>query len=74
MRTPNNISTVDLSYGILCTKGEVIRRIQYLNECIEQNDLNGHANCKENRQMCREIRQLRRYRRWLTCLFRCVRR
>jgi hypothetical protein len=65
MRVPENINTADLRYGILCTRGEVIKRIEYLTECIEQNDLNGHANCKENRQMRREIRRLTRYGRWL---------
>ena len=69
MRTPKNISTPDLRFGILCTRGEVIKRIQYLTECIEQNDLNGHDNCKENRQMLREIRRLRRYYRWLGRLY-----
>lgn len=69
MRAPENISTADLRFGILCTHREVIRRVQYLTERIEENDLNGHPHCKENRQMCREIRQLRRYGRWLTRLF-----
>ena len=69
MRTPENISTAELRYGILCTRNEVIKRIQYLTECIEQNDLNGHPHCKENRQMQREIRQLTRYGRWLGRLF-----
>ena len=65
MRAPKNIKTAELRYGILCTRAEVIERIQYLTECIEQNDLNGHPRCKENREMLREIRQLRRYDRWL---------
>lgn len=68
MRAPENIKTAELRYGILRTRGEVIERIKYLTECIEENDLNGHANCKENRQMQREIRQLRRYDRWLARL------
>lgn len=68
MRAPKNIKTAELRYGILCTRNEVIKRIQYLTECIEKNDLDGHANCKENRQMQREIRQLRRYDRWLVRL------
>lgn len=74
MRTPKNIDTADLRFGILCTRGEVVKRIQYFNECIEQNDLNGHPNCKENRQMRREIRQLSRYRRWLSRTLRDTRR
>ena len=69
MRAPKNISTADLRYGILCTRGEVTKRIQYLTACIEKNDLNGHSHCKENRQMQREIRQLRRYDRWLVRLW-----
>jgi hypothetical protein len=68
MRAPKNIKTTELRYGILCTRNEVIKRIQYLTECIEQNDLNGHPHCKENRHMCRETRQLRRYGRWLGLL------
>ena len=65
MRAPKNIKTAELRFGIFYTRGEIVKRIQYLTECIEENDLNGHANCKENRQMLREIRQLRRYGRWL---------
>lgn len=68
MRAPENIKTADLRYGILCVHREVIKRVQYLRECIEENNLNGHPNCKENRQMCREISQLRRYGRWLVRL------
>lgn len=65
MRAPENISTADLRFGILCTRVEIVKRVQYLTECIEQNDINGHPRCKENRQMRREIRQLKRYERWL---------
>lgn len=65
MRTPKNIDTTDLRTGILRTQTQVIERIQYLIECIDYNDLNGHANCKANRPMLREICRLRRYRRWL---------
>lgn len=65
MRAPENINTAELRYGILCVHREVITRVQYLRAQIEQNDLNGHANCKENRQILREIRRLRRYGRWL---------
>lgn len=72
MRTPKNIKTAELRYGILCTREEVIKRTQYLTECIEQNDVDGHANCKENRQMQREIRQLKRYERWLVRLLKEV--
>lgn len=73
MRAPENISTTDLRNGILCTRTEVIKRVSYLTECIEQNDLNGHPHCKENRRMQREIRQLRRYGRWLVRLSKEVR-
>lgn len=72
MRAPENINTAELRYGILRTRGEVIERTQYLTECIEQNDLNGHPRCKENQQMLREIRQLRRYERWLVRLLKEV--
>ena len=65
MRTPKNIDTADLRFGILCTQAEVVKRIQYFTECIEQNDHNGQPHCKENREMRREIRQLSRYKRWL---------
>lgn len=72
MRAPKNIKTAELRYGILCTRAEVIKRTQYLTECIEKNDLDGHPHCKENRQMLREIRQLRRYDRWLVRLLKEV--
>lgn len=72
MRAPENINTAELRYGILRTREEVIKRTQYLTECIEQNDVDGHANCKENRQMQREIRQLERYERWLVRLLKEV--
>ena len=68
MRAPKNIDTGDLRTSILRTQVEVIDRIQYLTECIDYNDLNDHADCKENRQMLREMRQLRRYNRWLARL------
>lgn len=72
MRAPKNIKTAELRYSILSTRSEVIERIQYLTECIDYNDLNGHARCKENRQMRREIRQLIRYGRWLGRLWKEV--
>lgn len=72
MRTPENVKTAELRYGVLCTRDEVIERIQYLTACIEQNDLNGHPHCKENRQMRREISRLNRYERWLVRLLKEV--
>ena len=72
MRAPENIKTAELRHGILCTRTEVIKRTMYLTECIEQNELNGHPHCKENRQILREIRQLRRYERWLVRLLKEV--
>ena len=72
MRAPENIKTAELRCGILCVHREVIKRTMYLTECIEQNDLNGHAGCKENRQMRREIRRLNRYERWLVRLLKEV--
>ena len=72
MRTPENIKTAGLRHGIICTRNEVIKRTMYLTECIEQNDLDGHPHCKENRQMLREIRQLRRYGHWLQRLLKEV--
>lgn len=72
MRAPKNIDTGDLRTSILRTRCEVIERIQYLNAQIDYNDLNGHADCKENRQMLREMRQLRRYNRWLARLLKEV--
>lgn len=72
MRAPKNIKTAELRHGIICTQVEVIERIQYLGECIEYNDLNGHTRCEENRQMQHEIRQLKRYNRWLARLLKEV--
>lgn len=72
MRAPKNIDTGDLRTSILRTRWEVIERIQYLTECIDYNDLNGNADCKENRQMLREIRRLKRYYRWLARLLKEV--
>lgn len=74
MRTPKNIDTADLRSGILCTRGEVVKRIEYLNAQIDYNHLNGQPHCKENRQMRREIRQLSRYRRRLSRMLRDSRR
>lgn len=66
MRTPKNTPIACLRQGLLRTRVDVDMRIRYLTGCIEENNLKDHANCKENRQMRREIRRLRRYYSWLT--------
>ena len=65
MRTPENINAYNFYLEARRLRDEVTDRIYYLVECIEENDLNGHTYCKENKKMLREIRQLRRYERWL---------